>query len=225
MEAHTLETETRAKGETGRGPARRLRARGMVPAIFYGPDAQPTGIAVSPKSLTHALSTPHRRNALLKLSVDGQEHLAMVKELQVHPVTRALLHVDLYKVSLDRPVEAMVPFVTEGRAKGVIAGGEVNVVYRDLPVRTVPDKIPALITVDVTDLELNQHISTKELVLPEGVEVMLPSDRHLVTCAEPRKQAAEEEAAPGAAVAAGTETAAAAPAAAAGKAPAKGGKG
>jgi large subunit ribosomal protein L25 len=231
MDALTLTTETRVKGETGKGPARRLRARGLVPGVFYGPGAEPLGIAVAPKALTQALSTPHRRNALLKLNIAGQEHLAMVKELQVHPITRAPLHLDLYKVSLDREIEVRVPFVAEGKAKGVVDGGEVNVIYRDLPVRTTPDKIPAIITVDVTNMELNSHISTKDLTLPEGVRVALDAERHVVTCAEPRKLAPEEEeaaaagaAAPGAegaAPAAGGAAPAAAPAAG-GKAPAKG---
>jgi large subunit ribosomal protein L25 len=230
MDALTLTTETRVKGETGKGPARRLRARGLVPGVFYGPGAEPIGIAVAPKALSQALSTPHRRNALLKLNIAGQEHLAMVKELQVHPITRAPLHLDLYKVTLDREIEVWVPFVAEGKAKGIIDGGEVNVIYRDLPVRTTPDKIPAVITVDVTNLELNSHVSTKELSVPEGVKVLLDPERHVVTCAEPRKLAPEEEegaaagaAAPGAegAPAAAGAAPAAAPAAG-GKAPAKG---
>jgi large subunit ribosomal protein L25 len=196
-----------------------LRARGLVPGVFYGPGAEPIGIAVAPKALTQVLSTPHRRNALLKLNIAGQEHLAMVKELQVHPITRAPLHLDLYKVSLDREIAVWVPFVAEGKAKGIIDGGEVNVIYRDLPVRTTPDKIPAVITVDVTNLELNSHISTKELSVPEGVTIALDPERHVVTCAEPRKLPEEEEAAPaGAAAAPGAEGAA--PAAAGGAAPA-----
>jgi large subunit ribosomal protein L25 len=234
MDALTLTTEMRPKGETGKGPARRLRARGLVPGVFYGPGAEPVSIAVAPKALTQVLSTPHRRNALLKLSIDGQEHLAMVKELQVHPITRAPLHLDLYKVSLEREIHVMVPFVTEGKAKGTVDGGEVNVIYRNLPVRATPDKIPPVITVDVTNMELNSHLSTKDLQLPPGVTVAFEPDRHIVTCAEPRKIAAEEEeaaaaaaaATPGAEGAAPAAAGAAAPAAAApaagGKAPAKG---
>jgi large subunit ribosomal protein L25 len=152
----------------------------------------------------------------------------MVKELQVHPITRAPLHLDLYKVSLEREIDVFVPFVTEGRAKGVIDGGEVNVIYRDLPVRTTPDNIPAVITVDVTNMELNSHISTKDLQLPAGVVVTFEPDRHIVVCAEPRKLAPEEEegAAAGAAAAAPGAEGAAAPAAAgaAAAAPAAGGK-
>src|SRR5262245_59127147 len=123
MEPLTLTIETRTT--TGKGEARKLRAKGLVPGVFYGPGAAPVGIAATPKALTQVLMTAHRRNALLRFELGGKQHLAMVKELQVHPVTRQLRHFDLYEVALDRPVAARVPVLTEGRAKGVVAGGEV----------------------------------------------------------------------------------------------------
>jgi large subunit ribosomal protein L25 len=191
MEPLMLTTEIR--GETGKGAARRLRARGLIPGVFYGKGAEAVGVAITPKALTAALSSPHRRNALLQLEIGGQKHLAMLKELQVQPVTRAVVHVDLYKVQLDQPVLANIPFVTEGRAKGVVAGGELNIIYRELPVRTTPDKIPAAIKVDVTNMALGDAIRTKDLQLPAGVEVTFDPERSLVTCAEPRKLRPEDE--------------------------------
>lgn len=196
MEPVSLTIE--ARSGTGKGEARKLRARGLVPGVFYGPGAQPVGVAVTPKALTQALTTAHRRNALLRFDLDGQQHLAMVKEVQVHPVTRQVRHFDLYKVALDRPVQTRVPLLTEGRAKGVIAGGEISVVFRELPVRSTPDKVPAMIQVDVTNMELGDAIKVKDLKLPEGVEIALPSERNLISCAEPRKRPVEEEGAPGA---------------------------
>jgi large subunit ribosomal protein L25 len=222
MEPLTLTTELRA--DTGKGPARRLRAKGLIPGVFYGPNAKATGIAVTPKALTQALSTPYRRNTLLQLEVGGAKHLAMVKELQVHPVSRKVVHVDLYEVALDRPVQALVPFAHEGRAKGVVAGGELYVVFRDLPVRTTPDKIPDVIKVDVTNLELGDAVRVKDLALAPGVEVVLEPERSVVYCAEPRKLAPEEdETKPAAAEGAAAPAAggAAAPAAGAPAAPAK----
>lgn len=214
MEAHSLSIELRT--ETGKGAARKLRAKGLIPAVFYGRGADAVGLAVTPKALTAALTTPLRRNVLLKLSIGGQEQLAMVKELQVEPLTRAVLHLDLYKVALDQKVTVLVPFSTEGRAKGVIAGGEINVIYRDLPVSTTPDKIPAEIKVDVTNMALGDSLRTKDIALPAGVEIVFDAERSLVTCAEPRKLAPEEEAgaagAPGA-TPAGETPAAATPAA------------
>src|SRR5688572_30498441 len=99
MEPLMFTTEKRAG--KGKGPARRLRARGLVPGVFYGPGGEPVQIAAAPKELAHALATPHRRNALLRIAVDGKEQLAMIKELQIHPLTREIRHFDLYRVELD----------------------------------------------------------------------------------------------------------------------------
>lgn len=216
MEPFSLGIEVRT--ETGKGAARKMRAKGLVPGVFYGRDAKTLGVAIAPKALTQALSTPQRRNVLLKLDAHGETHLAMVKELQLHPVSRAVLHVDLYKVSLEQRVLASVPLLTEGRAKGVIEGGEITVVYRDVPLRCTPDKIPAEIKVDVTNMALGDSLRAKDIALPEGVEIMFDPERSLVTCAEPRKLPPEEEATPGAVVpgaapAAGETPAAATPAA------------
>jgi large subunit ribosomal protein L25 len=206
MEPLALTTENRA--ETGKGAMRRLRAKGLTPAIFYGPGNGAVKLAISPKGLLHALQTPYRRNQVIALDVAGERKLAMVRELQVHPISREIQHVDFYEVDISKTVDVKVPFATEGRAKGVIAGGEIFVVFRELPLRSTPDRIPALIKVDVTNMELGDTMRVKDLALPEGVTAMLDPERSLVSCAEPRKRPTEEEEA----AAAGTATPGAAPA-------------
>lgn len=205
MQTHTLTTE--ARDLTGKGAARQLRARGLVPAVFYGRNTAPTGLSVSPKELTAALSTPHGRNALITVKVGGKDELAMVQDLQVHPVTRKPIHVDFYRIDAEQPIVRKVPFVAEGKAKGVVAGGELVVIYRTLPLRARPADLPAKIQVDVTPLEIGDHIKVKDLALPSGVEVVLPSERNVVSVVTMRKRKDEEEAAaaaaPGAAPAAG----------------------
>jgi large subunit ribosomal protein L25 len=111
--------------------------------------------------------------------------------------------VDLYEVAPDQLVDAKVPFLSEGRAKGVVAGGEINVIYRDLPVRTTPDNIPVMIKVDVTNMELGDFVRTKDLALPPGVVVTFDPERKLISCAEPRKRPLEEDEVAAAAAAAG----------------------
>jgi large subunit ribosomal protein L25 len=199
MEPLALTTENRA--ETGKGAMRRLRAKGLTPAIFYGPGKGAVQLAVSPKSLLHALQTPYRRNQVIALDVGGERKLAMVRELQVHPISREIQHVDFYEVDIKKTVEVKVPFATEGRAKGVISGGEIFVVFRELPLRSTPDRIPALIKVDVTNMELGDTMRVKDLALPEGVTAALDPERSLVSCAEPRKRPTEEEEAAAAAAA------------------------
>jgi large subunit ribosomal protein L25 len=207
MSTHTVVAESRS--QTGKGAARQLRAKGLVPAVYYGPGHQPTGLAVSPKELIAALSTAHGRNALITLQISGKDELAMVQDLQIHPVTRKPVHVDFYRVDTQQEIQRDVPFVAEGRAKGVVAGGELAVVYRALPLRAKPGTFPARIQVDVTNLEIGDHVKVKDLSLPEGVTVALPAERNVVSCTTLRKRKDEEEAA-----AAGAAPGAAAPAAA-----------
>jgi large subunit ribosomal protein L25 len=222
MEPTTLSTEVR--DSRGKNAARQLRAKGRIPAVFYGSGTEPVAISISPKELSAALSTEIRRNAVLQLDVGGQKQLAMVKELQVHPVTRELRHADLYRVSIDAPVVVQVPLRALGKAKGVVEGAELYVLYRELPVRTTPDKIPAVIEVDVTSLGMNETLHVKDLPLPEGVSVALPPERSVISCHEARKKADDEAdaaaATPGAPGAA-APAAGAAPAAAAKPAAAK----
>ncbi len=218
MQSQTIATEIR--NSRGKSAARQLRAKGQVPAVFYGIGTEPIALAISPKELATALSTDKRRNAVLELSINGQKQLAMVKELQVHPVTREVLHADLYRVSLDSQITTAVPLRALGKAKGVVAGGELYVLYRDLPVRTTPDKIPSVIEVDVSNMELGDTLHVRELQLPAGVSIALPPEHSVISCAEQRKRQEEETdaAAPGApAAGAAPAAAAAAPAAETGK--------
>jgi large subunit ribosomal protein L25 len=204
----TLIAETRE--QTGKGAARQLRIRGQVPGVYYGPGHEPAGISVLPKELIAALSTEQGRNALLTLKIAGKDELAMVQDLQIHPVTRRPVHVDFYRVDVERKIERLVPFVTEGRAKGVVAGGELVVIYRALPLRAKPGQFPARVTTDVTHLEIGDHVKVKDLQLPEGVEAVLPAERSVISCTTMRKHKEDEEAAaaatavPGAPVAGGT---------------------
>ncbi len=191
METTTLQAEVRAS--RGKGPARRLRAQGKVPGVFYGPGIEPTPLTLSPKELVKALRGERGRNVVFKLSVDGKEDLAMVKDLSTDPVTQELLHIDLYRVTEDKVLEVHVPFHATGRAVGVVQGGVLNITRRTLPLRTTPANIPASIDVDVTHLDLKDTISVKDIELPEGVECMLRSTLTLAIILEPRKAAASEE--------------------------------
>ena len=207
METLTLTAEVRAG--RGKGPARRLRMHGQIPAIFYGPGIDPTPLAVHPKELARTLMTGMGRNAVIRLSVDGREELCMVKDLEIHPVTRKILHADFYRVAEDRPLIIEIPIRTEGRAPGVAEGGRLNIAIRALPIRTLPTRIPPSITVDVSALELNRVIQVKDLALDPTIEVLLSENQTIVSCTEERRPALEEEAAAAAVEGAEGEAAAA----------------
>jgi large subunit ribosomal protein L25 len=220
-----LKAQSRTAG--GKATARRLRRTGLVPAIAYGKGLPATSIAVTPAEITAILKSERGQNTVVELELDGRKLLAMIRDYTVHPVARQLEHVDFVQVSLDKPVEVNVPLIALGKAVGVTKGGVLRIVYRTLPVRCLPDRIPAKIETDVAHLELGMHVSTQELKLPEGVVVRLPPEQTLVAVVAPEKEEVEEVA-PGAAAVAGVAGAAvpgapgapAAPGAAAGAAPA-----
>jgi len=205
MDKQTLPAEVRTL--RGKGPARQLRMKGKIPAVLYGPGGDTEAIAVDPSALVKSLSTPYRKNQLLELDIDGRTQYATVKDLDVHPVTRAVRHADFYRVSLDTPATYDVPVRTTGRAKGVVKGGELRVHFRTVPVRVTPDKVPSDITLNVENLDIMETIRVKDVQLEAG-EIVLPAERAVVVCSSERKKVAEEEAAaPGAAPAAAAKPA------------------
>src|SRR3954467_369071 len=101
MEKQTLPAEVRTL--RGKGPARQLRMKGQIPAVLYGAGGETEVISVDPLALTKALTTPYRRNQFIELDIGGKTQYATVKDLDVHPVTRAIRHADFIRVSLDTP--------------------------------------------------------------------------------------------------------------------------
>ena len=208
METTTLLAEVR---ETrGKGPARRMRSEGKIPGVFYGPGQEPTPLTLSPKELERALRSDRGRNVVFSLNIGGKEDLAMVKDLEVDPVSRQLLHVDLYRVSTDREVRVNVPIKTHGRAIGVVKGGVLNQARRTLPLITTPDKIPTVIDVDVTELDLMQTVDVKDIPLQEGVTCPLRPELTLIGVVESRRVVEEKPAEAAEGEAAATEAAPAA---------------
>lgn len=190
----SIEIDLKPRTTRGKGSSRVLRRQGEIPAVIYGPGSETTLASVSSSALTKALAGSRGSNALLSLKLEGKEQFALVKEIAAHPVTRRPLHVDFYRVDLQRPVSLSVPFHVSGRAIGVQKGGQLRVVFRVLPLRATADKIPDAIRVDVSHLDLNQTLSVQDLKLPEGVSVELSPQQSLVIVgAEEKKRGAGEE--------------------------------
>lgn len=212
--------------QSGKGPSGRLRRAGKIPAIAYGRELAPLSVAIAPKGLLQVLGSDHGQNSVVELAIEGGETLTvMVRDYDYHPITRELVHADFVQVKLDQPVDVDVPFRLTGKAKGVVTGGIIQQIFRKIPVRSLPEKIPAFIEVDITELDVGDSLKASALKMPEGVKIRLADEQTIVVCNAPEKAGAEEEAAkPGAPGAPGTPAAAAAAAAPAAAAPAKGGK-
>jgi large subunit ribosomal protein L25 len=207
MERQELAASVRTT--TGKGAARRLRAAGKIPAIAYGSGVSTLHLELPVRPLERALE--RGRSTLLALAgvreLDGR--LVLVKELQRDPASRRIVHCDFYAVDVTRRVEVSVPIHLEGKAPGVVAGGVLEPMLRELVVRCLPLEIPAVIHVDVSRLEIGDSIRVGDLVLPAGCESVSDLAAGVAHVIIPR---AEEEAAPAAAEEVPAEGAAAEPA-------------
>jgi large subunit ribosomal protein L25 len=192
MEIVKLEVVTRT--EFGKGPSSRLRREGQIPAVAYGKNLPAANIAVSPKALMAVLNSDHGRNSVVELSLSKEKTItALVTEYSYHPVTRSLIHADFLEISLEEPVEVIVPFETYGKSKGVTEGGTLRLVRRVLPIRCLPQQIPVRIRHDITNLGLAEAVKVSQLTLPEGVSVVLPPEQTLAMVDAPNRAKEEEE--------------------------------
>jgi large subunit ribosomal protein L25 len=187
---NVVNVEPRTAGN--KSTSRRLRAEGKIPGILYGHKEPAVAFAVDPSKLERTLrSSGYARNTVLTLKGLDREVQTLVQDSQVDPVKRNLIHVDLIEVRPDDVLTLNIPFDVEGRAKGVVAGGVLQLAHREIKVSCKPAAIPKKITIDVSDLELGQAIHVGDVKLPAGVTAALPPTLTLLAIHAPR--AAKEE--------------------------------
>lgn len=192
MEAITLKAQARAEG--GKGPARRLRVAGNIPAVLYGSGAEPMPVTVASKDVVGVLQGPYGRNTLLRVEIDGQEPaLALIREHQVHPVKRKLVHCDLMRVQSDKPVTVVVPLVTEGKSQAEKLGGRLRMVSREMTVSCLPGNIPQVIKYDVSSLKTGKTIYASEIPLPEAVSAAWRNNFAVISVTAPKGAEGEGE--------------------------------
>jgi len=209
MEFVDLKVERRTG--TGKSVARKLRQGGRIPAIVYG-EGEPIPVAADPKSLLKALRTEAGENVILNLTIvdtDEVTRKAMVKGVQVDPVSGIVLHADFLAISMERPIEVGVPVDLMGVARGVKEeGGIVEQILRELKVKCLPSAIPDRIQLDISTLSIGDVVHVKDLAIPGGVELLTDREQVVVTVAA---APVEEVAVPAAAEAVAPEAAEAPP--------------
>jgi large subunit ribosomal protein L25 len=187
-----------------RGGVKKLRAAGRVPATIYGRLNKPQNLELNAREISDLINHSVSENLLVDLTVENDakaKRLALLQEIQHHPVSGTILHVDFHEVSENEKVTVSVPLETVGEAAGVKnGGGTLEHILHKLKVRCLPKDLPEQIVVDVTVLEIGKSIHLGEIKAPEGVQII--GDKHLtaISVAAPR---AEEEVAATAAPAAG----------------------
>jgi large subunit ribosomal protein L25 len=196
--------EAARRTTTGKGEARRTRRRGLVPAVLYGGDGQPaTPITVEPKALLKILHSEAGANTLISLKLEGGDTRVLVKDYQVDPVTRHVLHADFYTIAMDRTIEVTIPVVLRGEPKGVKQqGGILEFVRREIEIECLPGDIPEHVEVDVSELMLHQGVRVRDVAVDAKWKPVSEPDMLLVHVIAPKVEeapAAEAAAAPAAA--------------------------
>ncbi|TVQ95596.1 MAG: 50S ribosomal protein L25 [Deltaproteobacteria bacterium] len=166
-----LKLEVSRREGTGKGPARRLRAAGLIPGIVYGEVDGTIPVTIDPKLLEPVLRTEYGFNNVFELSIDGGESLlCMVKERQFDSVRRALTHLDFLVVRPDRYVAINVPVTPLGKSEGEKAGGRLMVVAREVKLRVQVKDIPAAVEHDISALNISEQVYIDEMTPPQGAE-------------------------------------------------------
>lgn len=196
-----------SRESSGKGAASRLRSTGRVPAVAYGSGLEATALSVDALELYHVLHTDAGLNAVIRLEVEGETHLAMAREIQRHPVRRDILHVDFVTVDRHAKVNVDVPIILEGDAPGADAGGVVDQQLHALAVSVLPLEVPDQLFLDVSGLEVGDIRRVADIPLPEGVETTEDPERTVVIVSVPTFEVPEDEAAEGEEAADGEEAA------------------
>jgi large subunit ribosomal protein L25 len=172
-----------------------LRVEGRIPAVLYGPSIDSTPISVDEKEFKAAISTEHGENALIKLKIGSKKAVTtLVKEIQVHPVTYKIIHVDLCQIDLTHEIEVEVPLEVEGDAVGVkTEGGVLEHIIRNLKVKCMPTEIPDKFVVDVAELNIGDGIKVKDIPVVKGVEILDDPEAVAVNVVAPTELKEPEE--------------------------------
>ncbi len=182
----------------GNGPARVLRRAGQIPAVLYGRKIEPVLLSVNTKDLEQILKKGSFGQFILNLVIQNGKKMtkpAIIKELQTHPVSGSLIHIDFYEVDMKRQIKVMVPVVTTGKSAGIEEGGLLNIVRRELEVFCLPGDIPEAIEIDISELGIGDSIHIEDVPLGENVEVSADVNFTVVTVLSPKveEEVVEEE--------------------------------
>ena len=165
--------------------ARRLRLENKVPAVLYHSGVEGTSLSVEKNELYKALKTGQ---FIFEIKVGDKEQFVLVKEVQYHPVTDEIIHVDFQQVKEDQKISLEVPLRTEGESEGVKLGGILVQLLNVVTINCRPANVPESLSIDVTELEMNTSLFVKDLVLPDDVEMVTAEDIAVVSVQEPKKE-------------------------------------
>ncbi|HEX6172743.1 MAG TPA: 50S ribosomal protein L25 [Candidatus Binatia bacterium] len=183
----TLDIEVDAREPGSKRQARRLRREGKIPAVLYGPKVQPLALELNRKEFSNRVAGLEGSHLvrLKSASTALADKVALVKEMQYHPITGDVIHADFYEVDLTARIEVSVPLHFIGKGAGVVRGGILQPIVREIQVECLPLDIPQFFNVDVSALDIGDSVHIEDLPMPEGVTAVYDSNFALVTIATP----------------------------------------
>jgi large subunit ribosomal protein L25 len=193
MADQTTQLDVHARVAAHSRETRRLRRAGQVPGVLYGGNDEPVAFAVAERTLRHALAA---KGAVLELSIDGAAGSpAVLKDAQRHPVRGELMHVDLLRVDLNVAIQAPVAvhLVGDESAPGIVEGGILEHVTRELTIEALPNEIPEFIEVDVSKMEMNATIQLSEITAPKGITFLDDPDATVLASITPPSVSTESD--------------------------------
>lgn len=213
MAGERIRLEVQERDAYGSSASRRLRERGLIPGVLYGSGKNAQSFCVHERELRRVLAGEHGRHTILDVVLEGQQraHHAVLKDFQVDPLRSKLLHIDLQEVRLDQLIQSQVVVELVGTPEGVVQGGVLSQVAREVNVEALPMEVPDRLQLDVSGMLIGDSLRLADLIAPEGVKLLDDEELVLATVTpptrveEPEEEAAEEEGEEGAAEAGAEE--------------------
>lgn len=192
-----MQLGAKIRTETGKGPSRKLRSMGRLPAIFYGPEINPIMLSIDYTQIKQILKGKSAENIIFDLRIDSDEKSqskkVMIKELQRDPVTRDYLHVDFYEIAMGKELEVDIPVHLINTPIGVSEGGILELARRGLRVSCMPEDMVDKIDIDVSGLDIGQSLHIKDIAFPPGLKSTDDENLTIATVIAPIPTAEEEE--------------------------------
>ncbi len=175
--------------EHGTSAARRARLQNKVPAVVYHSGVEATPLSIDKISLNKALRTGQM---IFEVNVEDKNQFVLVKEIQYHPVTDEIIHIDFQKVKEDEKISLEVAIRSTGESQGVKLGGLLVQMLNSVTIKCKPAEIPEFLEIDVTDMEMNTNLFVKDISLPQDIEMITAEDIAVVSVQEPKEEKEEE---------------------------------
>lgn len=181
--------------ETGKGVCRKMRVKGSVPAVFYGPEYRESLVgSVGTKEISRVVNAPNWETAMIDLELPGgKTEMALLRSVQRHVITQNILHVDLYQLVKGHKVKVAVPvrIINKEICAGVKMGGLLEQPLREVEINVLPREIPSEIVLDMAKMAIGDEVFVRDLGLPESAELLTAEDCLVVMVTRPRAMAAQ----------------------------------